>query len=105
MMKVAVPMIAWIGTRPALNLAVPLSQASRARKLNRPTNNCKMELYLRRLLRCFFGHLNCEQPHSSKPKPGVDAVEMRKWICPETLEVPDSYEAQSYAGDGEKVEQ
>ena len=35
----------------------------------------------------------------------MDAVEMRKRICPETLEVPDSYEAQSNAGDGEKVEQ
>ena len=103
-MKVAVPMMACIGTRPALNLAVPLSQARRARKLNSPTNSCNVECCYKR---CFVSfsvvHLKCEQAHSAKSQPGVDAVEMRNWICSETLVIPDSDEAQSNAGDGKQV--
>ena len=49
MMKVAVPMMACMGTRPALNLAVPPSQARSARKLNSPTNSCNVEFCYRRL--------------------------------------------------------
>ena len=51
----------------------------------------------------FFCHLKCKQSHSSQPKPGVDTVEMWERVGSETLEVPDSDEAQSNAGDGEKV--
>ena len=102
--NVPVPMMAWIGTRLALNLAVPLSQASNAKKLNKPTNSCKAKLIFVMAPVCvFFCHLKCEQSHSSKAKPGVDTVEMRKRVGSETLEVPDSNEAQSNAGDGEKV--
>lgn len=46
-MKVAVPMMAWIGTRPALNLAVPLSHARSARKLNSPTNSYNVKFGLK----------------------------------------------------------
>ena len=48
-------------------------------------------------------HLKCEQAHSAKSQPGVDAVEMWNWICSETLVIPDSNEAKSNAGNGEQV--
>ena len=45
-MKVAVPMMAWTGTSFALNLAVALSQANNAKKLNIPTTSCNMTLII-----------------------------------------------------------
>ena len=105
MMNVPVPMMAWIGTRPALNFAVPLSQASNAKKLNRPTNSCNAKLTIIFMMAhvCILLSPEVQTSHSSQPKPGVDTVEMRERVGSETLEVPDSNEAKSNAGDGEKV--
>ena len=59
--KVPVPMMACIGTSPALNLAVPLSQARRARKLNRPTINYNANLvFIKKDIYVVSGHLKRE---------------------------------------------